>query len=107
MLLSLLLTVMLITTSAADDEIQYTGDGRAWVVRTVDWPLQDGQSVRATAHWQMLDDGSLLYEFQQQPAAAQEVHRQFCATQGMNVFLGSVWLSGEGATHALHCSSTP
>ncbi|HDS0949038.1 TPA: hypothetical protein QDZ34_001504 [Stenotrophomonas maltophilia] len=107
MLLSLLLALAPATTTGAHDEVQLASDGRILLLRTIDWDTPDGKRTRLTVHWQLLDDGSLLYEFQQQPAAAQEAHRKFCATQGMNVFLGSAWLSGEGATHAFHCSSSP
>ncbi|HDS0949039.1 TPA: hypothetical protein QDZ34_001505 [Stenotrophomonas maltophilia] len=107
MLLSLLLTVMPITTSAADDEIQYTGDGRAWVVRTVDWPLQDGQSVRATAHWQLLDNGRMRYDFDQQPPITQQAHRRSCAAKGMQPSQRGAWLSADGTLHGFHCSNLP
>jgi len=106
MLLSLLLTVVPVTTTGAFDEVHQTDDSRVIVRRSIDWETDDGRHTRVTVHWQLLDDGSMLYEYSRQPPATQEVHRQYCAAQDMNVFPGSAWLSGEGATHAFHCSSS-
>ncbi len=107
MLLIMLLSIVPVTTTGAYDEVRQADDGRTLVLRTIVWETDDGERTRVTVHWQLLDDGNMLYEYSRQPPATQAVHRQYCAAQAMNVFLGSSWLSGEGATHAFHCSSTP
>ncbi|WP_313145491.1 hypothetical protein [Stenotrophomonas sp.] len=103
----MLLSIVPVTTTGAYDEVRQADDGRTLVLRTIVWETDDGERTRVTVHWQLLDDGNMLYEYSRQPPATQAVHRQYCAAQAMNVFLGSSWLSGEGATHAFHCSSTP
>ncbi|HYQ23713.1 hypothetical protein [Stenotrophomonas sp.] len=107
MLLSLLLTVASGATTGASDEIRQTEEGRTLVLRTIDWETGDGQRTRVTVHWQLRDDGSLLYDYAEQPPATQAVHRRACAVDGMVPSPGIGILSGEGATHGFHCSSSP
>ena len=107
MLLSLLFTVVPATTTGAYDEVHQTDDGRVIVQRSIDWETDDGRHTRVTVHWQLLDDGSMLYEYSRQPPATQAVHRRACALQGGKPSTGVSFLPGEGTTHGFTCSSTP
>ncbi len=105
MLLPLLFTLAVATTGA-HDEIRQTDGGRTLLLRTIDWESNDGQRTRVTVHWQLLDDGRLLYDYARQPPATQAVHRQACAVDGMLPSTGIAILSGEGTIHGFHCSSS-
>jgi len=107
MLFSLLLTVVPATTTGAYDEVRQADDGRTLVLRTIDWDTDDGERTRVTVHWQLLDDGSMLYEYSRQPPATQAVHRRACALQGGEPSTGASFLAGSGTTHGFGCSRPP
>lgn len=107
LLLSLLFAVGPVTTTGAYDEIRQTDDGRTLVLRTIDWETDDGQRTRVTVHWQLLDDGSMQYEYSRQPPATQAVHRRACALHGDSPSEGVSFLAGPGTTHGFGCSSSP
>jgi len=107
MLLSLLLAVVQVITTGAYDEVRQADDGRTLVLRTIDWDTDDGERTRVTVHWQLLDDGSMLYEYSRQPPATQAVHRRACALRDAEPSSGVSFLAGEGTTHGFACTSTP
>lgn len=105
MLLFLLLAVSAPKTQGAYDEVRQLPDGQTLIMRTPDWDLGDGRHERVTVHWLMQEDGSLRYDFDQQPPETQEVHRRSCALQGMRPSRGVNMISGEGTTHGYSCTS--
>ncbi|ARZ73054.1 hypothetical protein CCR98_02300 [Stenotrophomonas sp. WZN-1] len=105
MLLFLLLAVSAPKTQGAYDEVRQLPDGQTLIMRTLDWDLGDGRHERVTVHWLMQEDGSLRYDFDQQPPETQEVHRRSCALQGMRPSRGVNMISGEGTTHGYSCTS--
>jgi len=107
MLLAMLLSIAPVTTTGAYDEVRQADDGRTLVLRTIDWETDGGQRTRVTVHWQLLDDGSMLYEYSRQPPATRAVHRRACALQGGEPSSGVSFLAGEGTTHGFACTSTP
>lgn len=106
-MLLLLLAVVPVTTTGAYDEVRQTDDGRTLVLRTIDWETDDGQRARVTVHWQLLDDGSMLYEYVRQPPATQAVHRHACALRGGSPSGGVSFLAGPGTAHGFGCGSSP
>ncbi|HHA2861226.1 TPA: hypothetical protein ACOFDH_003701 [Stenotrophomonas maltophilia] len=105
MLLFLLLAVSAPKTQGAYDEVRQLPDGQTLIMRTLDWDLGDGRHERVTVHWLLQEDGSLRYDFDQQPPETQEVHRRSCALQGMRPSRGVNMISGEGTTHGYSCTS--